>query len=39
MRYLLDVNALVALGFFEHVFHARVASWARRLKSRAEVNC
>jgi predicted nucleic acid-binding protein len=27
MRYLLDVNALVALGFLEHEFHARVASW------------
>jgi predicted nucleic acid-binding protein len=35
MRYLLDVNALVALGFFEHAFHARVASWVRRLKSHA----
>ena len=29
MRYLLDVNALVALGFVNHEFHARVASWVR----------
>lgn len=27
MRYLLDVNALVALGFRRHVFHERVATW------------
>ena len=27
MRYLLDVNALVALGFLEHEFHSRVAKW------------
>ena len=29
MRYLLDVNALVALGFFHHEFHDRVAEWIR----------
>jgi uncharacterized protein len=29
MRYLLDVNALVALGFVQHEFHNRVASWLR----------
>lgn len=27
MRYLLDVNALVALGFLQHEFHERVAVW------------
>lgn len=27
MIYLLDVNALVALGFAPHQFHHRVASW------------
>lgn len=27
MTYLLDVNALVALGFANHEFHVRVASW------------
>jgi hypothetical protein len=31
MRYLLDVNALIALGFLEHEFHGRVARWIRRL--------
>ena len=29
MRYLLDVNVLVALGFVNHEFHDRVASWVR----------
>jgi len=27
MTYLLDVNALVALGFANHEFHDRVAAW------------
>jgi predicted nucleic acid-binding protein len=31
MKYLLDVNALIALGFLEHEFHGRVARWVRRL--------
>ena len=30
MKYLLDVNALVALGFLQHEFHERVATWVRR---------
>jgi hypothetical protein len=29
MRYLLDVNALVALGVNHHEFHGRVAAWVR----------
>lgn len=29
MIYLLDVNALVALGFDSHEFHSRVATWVR----------
>jgi len=29
MKYLLDVNALVALGFLQHEFHKRVATWVR----------
>jgi uncharacterized protein len=29
MTYLLDVNALVALGFANHEFHGRVAAWVR----------
>jgi predicted nucleic acid-binding protein len=34
MKYLLDVNSLVALGFLQHEFHKRVASWVRTLASR-----
>jgi predicted nucleic acid-binding protein len=34
MRYFLDVNALVALGFLQHEFHQRVASWVRILASK-----
>jgi len=29
MTYLLDVNALVALGFVNHEFHDRIALWLR----------
>ncbi|MEI6073124.1 MAG: PIN domain-containing protein [Verrucomicrobiae bacterium] len=28
MKYLLDVNALIALGYKQHAFHKRVAGWA-----------
>ena len=31
MRYLLDVNTLLALVVLEPEFHARVASWVKRL--------
>lgn len=31
MKYLLDVNALVALGVGEHEFHERVVIWMRAL--------
>ncbi len=34
MKYLLDVNALVALGFFEHEFHLRVARWVAQVSSK-----
>lgn len=33
MKYLLDVNALVALGFNDHEFHRRVAGWVKVLAS------
>ncbi len=33
MKYLLDVNALVALGLLEHELHPRVARWVRALAS------
>jgi uncharacterized protein len=34
MRYLLDVNALLALALLEHEFHPRVANWVERLARR-----
>jgi predicted nucleic acid-binding protein len=34
VRYLLDVNALLALAVLEHEFHPRVANWVERLATR-----
>lgn len=34
MKYLLDVNTLVALGFLQHEFHGRVAKWVHALTSK-----
>jgi predicted nucleic acid-binding protein len=34
MKYLLDVNALVALGFLQHEFHERAAGWVNALLSK-----
>ena len=39
MIYLLDVNALVALGFINHEFHDRVASWVRSHNSPNLASC
>ena len=39
MKYLLDVNALVALGFADHEFHNRVARWVRDQKSATWLTC
>jgi predicted nucleic acid-binding protein len=36
MRYLLDVNVLVALGVQQHVFHERTARWVKSRLSRHE---
>jgi predicted nucleic acid-binding protein len=36
MRYLLDVNALIALGFVEHTLHDRVAAWVRSLAAKGK---
>src|SRR5216684_3401467 len=36
MKYLLDVNALVALGFLQHEFHERVTRWLRASASRED---
>ncbi len=37
MSYLLDVNALIALGFMEHSLHSRVAGWVRSLSRRRDL--
>jgi uncharacterized protein len=37
VRYLFDVNALVALGFLQHEFHERVATWVRESISKGTV--
>lgn len=34
MKHLLDVNALVALGFLQHEFHERVAGWVHTRASK-----
>lgn len=34
MKYLLDVNVLVALGFLQHEFHGRVATWVHALAAK-----
>jgi uncharacterized protein len=39
MMYLLDVNALLALGFSNHEFHGRVSSWMRTLPTPALATC
>ncbi|MGA9542767.1 MAG: hypothetical protein WBQ85_04320 [Candidatus Sulfotelmatobacter sp.] len=39
MIYLLDVNALVALGFVNHEFHDRVVSWIRAQNSPTLATC
>jgi predicted nucleic acid-binding protein len=36
MKYLLDVNALVALGLLQHEFHERTANWVRGLAVKGE---
>jgi hypothetical protein len=39
MIYLLDVNALVALGFMNHEFHPRVARWVASRKELKLASC
>ena len=39
MIYLLDVNALVALGFINHEFHDRVAAWVQSHNSLNLASC
>lgn len=39
MIYLLDVNALIALGFINHECHARVARWIQSTRSLQLASC
>jgi predicted nucleic acid-binding protein len=39
MKYLLDVNALVALGLIHHEFHDRVASWIKTQRFPSLATC
>lgn len=39
MKYLLDVNALIALGLFGHAFHPRVTAWLQLELSPELVTC
>jgi uncharacterized protein len=39
MMHLLDVNALVALGFINHEFHTRVARWLQLSSSPQLASC
>jgi predicted nucleic acid-binding protein len=39
VKYLLDVNALLAFGIFHHVFHARVVAWTGRLRGAELLTC
>ena len=39
MTYLLDVNALVAVGFINHEFHDRVAAWIQSQNSPNLASC
>ena len=39
MRYLLDVNALIAYGFRQHDFHDRVGAWIRSRRGNHFMTC
>ena len=39
MIYLLDVNALVALGFMNHEFHGRLTAWVKSQDSLSLASC
>jgi len=38
-QYLLDVNALVAFGVFDHAFHARMIRWVKSQNSAIFASC
>jgi uncharacterized protein len=39
MKYLLDVNALIAFGVNQHQFHQRVVNWIRSQRGSAFLTC
>jgi predicted nucleic acid-binding protein len=39
LKYLLDVNALIALGHLEHAHHERVARWLHNEKTASLLTC
>lgn len=39
MTYLLDVNALLALGFAQHEFNARVVTWVQKMPTAILATC
>ena len=39
MKYLLDVNALLALGLVRHQFHHRMATWVAATQSLLLATC
>jgi uncharacterized protein len=39
MRYLLDVNALIAYGFRQHGFHDKIGAWIRPRKDDRFLTC
>lgn len=39
MRYLLDVNVLVAHGLFHHIFHSRVEAWLKVSENATLLTC
>jgi predicted nucleic acid-binding protein len=39
MKYLLDVNALLAFGIFHHTFHTRMVAWTATVKGAELLTC
>ena len=39
MRFLLDVNSLIALGFADHAFHSRIVAWLQATEGAELLSC
>ena len=39
MRFLLDVNSLIALGFADHAFHSRMVAWLQATEDAELLSC